>query len=86
MLLRFLVIPECNTQCVLLSHLDLFVPRVRTALAQCFAFAVTGPSSWNGLPHLLRAKLISGISATTCCSLKTFLFPLELPHWKHLWL
>jgi len=35
------------------DHLDLFVPRVRTALAQCHAFAVTGPSSWNGLPPVL---------------------------------
>src|SRR6218665_3041066 len=32
------------------DRLDLFVPRVRIALAQCHAFAVTGPSSWNGLP------------------------------------
>ena len=32
--------------------LDLFVPRVRTALARCRAFAVTGTSSWNGLPHV----------------------------------
>ena len=36
--------------------LDLFVPRVRTALAQCRAFAVTGPSSWNGLPPLRRPR------------------------------
>jgi len=61
------------------DRLDPFVPRVRTALAQCRAFAVTGPSSWNGLPHLLRAKLMSGISAASCRSPKTFLFPLELP-------
>src|SRR6218665_3349664 len=27
------------------ARLDLFVPRVRTALAQCRAFAVTGPRS-----------------------------------------
>ena len=37
------------------DRLDLFAPRVRTALAQCRAFTVTGPSSWNGLPHLLRS-------------------------------
>src|SRR6218665_1557565 len=36
------------------DRLDIFVPRVRTALAQCRAFAVTGPSSWNGLPPSLR--------------------------------
>jgi len=66
------------------DRLDLFVPRARTALVQSCAFAVTGLSSWNGLPHLLRAKLmlISGISATSCHSLKTFLFPLELPRWN----
>jgi len=33
------------------------VPHVRTALAQSRAFAVTGPSTWNGLPPLLRAQL-----------------------------
>jgi len=32
--------PLCST-----DHLDLFVPRVSTPLAQCCAFAVTGPSS-----------------------------------------
>src|ERR1043165_3740362 len=32
------------------DRLDLFVPRVRSALAQCRAFAGTGPSTWNGLP------------------------------------
>ena len=58
------------------GHLDLFVPRVRTALAQCRAFAVAGPSSRNGLPPVLQAKLMSGISTTSCRSLKTFLFPL----------
>src|SRR6218665_968968 len=73
--------PMSSTSACLLRStdcLDLFVPRVRTALAQCRAFAVT--TSWNGLPCLLRAKLTSGISATFCHSLKTFLFPLELPH------
>jgi len=61
------------------DRLGIFVPHVRTALAQCRASAVTGSSSWNGLPPLLRAKLMSGISTTSCRSLKTFLFPLELP-------
>ena len=28
------------------DRLNLFVPRVRTALTQCRHFAVTGPSSW----------------------------------------
>src|SRR6218665_1840746 len=31
----------------------------------------------------LRAKLVSGISATTCRSLKTFHFALELPKTSH---
>jgi len=54
--------PLCST-----DRLDLlFVLRVRTALTQYRAFAVTDPSSWNGLPPLLRAKLMSGISATSC--------------------
>src|SRR6218665_2442945 len=72
--------PMSSTSACLLRStdcLDLFVPRVRTALAQCRAFAVT--TSWNGLPRLLQAKLTSGLSATFCYSLKTFLFPLELP-------
>ena len=56
------------------DRLELFVPRFRTALAQCRAFAVTG------LPPVLRAKLMSGISATSYRSLKTFPFPPELPH------
>src|SRR6218665_808739 len=60
------------------DHLDLFVPRVRPALAQCRAFAVTCPSSWNDLPPVLRAKHMSGIFTISCRSLKTF-FPPELP-------
>ena len=48
------------------DRLYLFVSRVRTALAQCRAFGVIGPSSWNELPLILRAKLISDISATLC--------------------
>src|ERR1043165_4482661 len=39
------------------DRFDLFVPSVRSALTQCRAFAVTGPSTWSGLPPLLRAKL-----------------------------
>ena len=57
------------------DRLDLFVPRVKSALAQCRAFAVTGPSTWNGLPPLLRAKLMSGISHASSRSLKAFLSP-----------
>jgi len=62
------------------NRLDLFVPHVRTALVQCHAFAVTSPSSWNGLSPLLQAKLMSGISVTSCCSLKTF----SVPSWLQL--
>jgi len=54
-----------------IDRLDLFVPRDRTALTQCLAFVKTDPSSWSDLPCVLRAKLMAGISATTCRSLKT---------------
>jgi len=57
------------------DRLDLFVPRTRTALAQHRAFAIVGPSIWNDLPSLLRAKLMTGISSLVLRSLKTFLFP-----------
>src|SRR2546428_12994571 len=39
------------------DRLNLFVPRVRSALAQCRAFPVTGPSTWNGLPLFYRLSL-----------------------------
>jgi len=61
------------------DRLEHFAPRVRTALTQCCAFAVTGPSSWTGLPSLLRAKHISGISVTSVRSLTTCLFPPDRP-------
>src|SRR6218665_1634046 len=57
------------------DRLDVCVPRGRTALAQCPAFAVTSPSHWNGLPPVLRARLMSGISTASCRSLKAFLSP-----------
>src|SRR6218665_1969092 len=61
------------------DRLDLLVPRIRTALAQCRAFAVTLPFTWNGLLYLLRNYELNlslvGISATSCRSLKTFLSP-----------
>ena len=58
------------------DRLDLFVLRTRTALAQHRAFAIVGPSIWNDLPSLLRAKLMTGISPLVLRSLKTFLpFP-----------
>src|SRR6218665_87135 len=47
------------------------LPWFNVALLPCH-----GHSSWNGLPHLLRAKLMSGISTTSSHS---FLFPLMLP-------
>ena len=46
-------LPTCST-----DRLDLFIPRVRTALAQCRAFSVIGLST----SPFLRAKLMSGIS------------------------
>jgi len=71
-LIDFMLKPMSSTSACPLRSTDrlyIFVPHVRTASAQCRAFAVTCPSSWNGLLHLLRAKLMSGISATFCCSL-----------------
>jgi len=67
------------------DRLDLFVPRVRTVFAQCRAFALSGPCSWNDLPSLLRANLMSGISVTSYRSLKTF-SPPENPRWTRLWM
>ena len=56
------------------DHLDLFV-LVSGLPCKCRAFAVTGPCAWNGLPTLVQAKLMSGISATSCRSLKSFFSP-----------
>ena len=39
-------------------------PSVRTSFVRCRAFAVTGPSLWNGLPFQLRAKLNMSFLAT----------------------
>ena len=52
----------CANQCLqrplyATDSLDLLVPSVRTALVQCRAFAVTGPSSWNGLPSDYKLSL-----------------------------
>jgi len=40
------------------DRLDLFVPRVRTAMAQSRAFVSIGPSLWNQLPPLVRTSTI----------------------------
>lgn len=57
------------------NRFDLFVPRTKTALAQHRAFAVVGPSIWNDLPPMLRAKLLTSFSSSVSRSLKAFLFP-----------
>src|SRR6218665_3497580 len=55
--------------------LHMLVPRARTALLQRRALAVNGPSNWNCLHTLLRAKLVSGIFLTSSSSFKAFLYP-----------
>jgi len=57
------------------DRFDLFVPRVRTTLAQCRSFACVGPSLWNSLPPILRSAFLSGSLSSSFCRLKTHLFP-----------
>ena len=52
----------------------LFVPRVRTTLAQTRSFANIGPSLWNALPSSLRITLLSGSLPTSLSLLKTSFF------------
>src|SRR5688572_31165857 len=50
---------------------DLFVPRVRTTIAQTRSFAIIGPSLWNALPFTLRETFLSGsLSSSLSLSLK----------------
>ena len=68
---------SASSSCSLHSadRLDLFVPKIRTALAQHRAFSVVGPSIWNSLPSSLRAELMTRFSSSASQSLKAFLFP-----------
>ena len=56
------------------DRLDLFVPRVRTAMAQSRSFACIGPSLWNGLPPSVRSAILSGGVSSSFSRLKTCLF------------
>ena len=57
------------------DSLDVFVPRAETALAQCRAFAVTGPFTWNDLPLPQWPRtMMAVVSPTFSQSLKVFLF------------
>lgn len=64
-----------NNRLRLQVGLHMLVPRARTALLQRRALAVNGPSNWNCLHTLLRAKLVSGIFLTSSSSFKAFLYP-----------
>src|SRR6218665_1885606 len=61
---------------------DLFVPRVKTSMAQTRAFAIIGPSLWNQLLPSTRTILLTGEPSASFCSLKTALFSLGLSYWK----
>ena len=50
----------------------LFVPRVRTTLAQTRSVATIGPTLWNALPSSLRVIILSGSLPTALSLLKTF--------------
>jgi hypothetical protein len=58
-----------------LARCDLSVPRARTEMAKDRAFAIAGPSLWNGLPPPLRSSLLSASLPVAVRSLKTYLFP-----------
>ena len=57
------------------DRLDLFVPRVKSALAQCRAFAVTGPSTWNGLPLFYGLSSCLGFLTHPLALLRRFFSP-----------
>ena len=70
----------CSTTCVQrrcflrsAAQAELIVPRSRTAIRQRRAFSVAGPSTWNGLPTMLRLTP-AGHSASFLTTLKTVLF------------
>src|ERR1043165_7478661 len=55
------------------DRLDLFVPRVRTVMAQSRSFACIGPSLWNGLPPPVRSAILSGSLSSSFSKLKSCL-------------
>jgi len=50
----------------------LFVPRVKTTMAQTRSFANIGPSLWNALPPSLQLTLLSGSLPASFSLIKTF--------------
>ena len=64
------------------DRLDLFVPRVRTTMAQSRSFVCIGPSLWNRLPPSLRSTILSSSISTSFSHLKTFFFPRSTSHWE----
>ena len=56
------------------DRFDLFVQRVRTAIAQSRSFASIGPSLWNSLPPRLRSLLLTGSVSSSLSYLKIHFF------------
>src|SRR5688572_5451777 len=63
------------------DRLDLFVPRVRTTMAQSKSFAWIGPSVWNGLPPSLRSTIQSSGMPSIPLTLKPT-FSRSTSHWE----
>src|SRR3984885_1579378 len=64
------------------DRFDLFVPRVRTTLAQCRSFSCAGPSLWNSLPPVLRSVFLSGSIYHHRFVVLKHIFFLEPSHWE----
>jgi hypothetical protein len=56
------------------ERLDLFVPLVRTTMAQTRSFVSIGPTLWNSLPPRLRSTFFTVSVATSFSYLKTYFF------------
>jgi hypothetical protein len=67
-----------------LDRHDLLVPRTRTTTAQLRAFASVGPLLWNDLPSMTRSVILTGGTAVSARTLKTFLFMRGFSHWERL--
>ena len=57
-----------------MSRQNIFVPWVRTTMAQTRAFAIIGPSLWNPLPASLCLTLLSGSLSAAISLLKTYFY------------
>src|ERR1043165_4047581 len=67
-----------------LDLLNLFVPRVRTAIAQSRAFACIGPSQWNQLPPFVCTTILCGGPVTSFRYFETCFYSRGLSHWERL--